>query len=165
MPGIGSGTAAILSLQITRKLGDSGFMILIGSISTANFILSLITLQALNKARNGSIVAIQSLLDSITLNEVFLFILTALISGAIASIFTLNIGKIFSKLITKINYKILIITIVSLIFILAFILSGYLGIIILIVSTLIGIIPATVKAARVHSMGCLILPVIFYFVL
>jgi putative membrane protein len=165
LPGIGSGTAAVLSLQITRKLGDSGFMILIGSISTANFILSLITFQALNKARNGSIVAIQSLLNSITLNEVFLFILTALIAGSIASIFTLKIGKFFSKFITKINYKILIISIVSSIFILAYILSGYLGIVILIVSTFIGIIPAIVKAARVHSMGCLILPVIFYFVL
>jgi putative membrane protein len=165
LPGIGSGTAAVLSLQITRKLGDSGFMILIGSISTANFVLSLISLQALDKARNGSIVAIKALLENITLNEVYLFILVALISGAIASVFTLKIGEFFSKFITRINYKMLVSLIIILITILAFILSGFYGLIILLVSTMIGIIPAIVKIARVHSMGCLLLPVILFFVL
>lgn len=35
-PGLGSAQAAVISMQITPNLGDHGFMILIGSINTAN---------------------------------------------------------------------------------------------------------------------------------
>ena len=36
-PGLGAAQAAVISMQITRKLGDYGFMVLMGSINTVNF--------------------------------------------------------------------------------------------------------------------------------
>ncbi len=165
LPGIGAATAAIISLQITRKLGDNGFMILMGSINTVNFILSILTFQAIDKARNGSIVAVKELLGTITGEHVLIFLATVLISGGIAAILTLRIGKVFSKYISKINYKLLVWSVITMIILLTFILTGVKGILIIIVSTAIGIIPAIIKVTRVHAMGCLLLPVIFYFIL
>jgi len=71
-PGLGAAQAAVISMQITRKLGDHGFLILIGSINTVNFILSISTLYVLGKARNGSIVAIAQLLEGIEINILFI---------------------------------------------------------------------------------------------
>lgn len=164
-PGLGAAQAAVLSMQITPDLGDHGFMVLIGSINTANFTMSLATLYVLNKARNGSIVAISKLIESFNLNHIIIFLFTALIAGSMAVFLALKIGKIFSKLITKINYKKLVILIISFIIILTIILTGPLGFFILIISTFIGIIPALVKTTRTHGMGCLLLPVIIYFIL
>lgn len=165
MPGLGAATAAVISMQITRKLGDHGFMILMGSINTVNFVLSMVTLHVLEKARNGSIIAVSQLMNNINISHIVIFLCAALIAGSVSVYLALKIGNIFSKIITLINYKRLVIFIICFIVILTFFLTGALGFFILIVSTSLGIIPAIVKVTRTHSMGCLILPVILYFVL
>ena len=164
-PGLGAAQAAVISMQITRKLGDHGFMILIGSINTVNFILSISALYAIDKARNGSIVAISQLMTGIDLKISALFLAATLVSGAASVYITLKIAKVFSRLMNKINYRTLVIIIILFITALAILLSGPLGLLVLAVSTAVGIIPAEVKVTRTHSMGCLLLPVILYFLL
>lgn len=163
-PGLGSAQAAIISMQITRKLGDYGFMILIGSINTVNFLLSLVTLLVLNKARNGAIIAVSKLIK-VDVPLVIIFLLSALIAGSASVFLALNIAKGFSKLITKVNYQFVVISIIVLIIVFAIVLSGFIGLIILIVSSAIGLIPAITKTSRTHAMGCLLLPVILFFLL
>jgi len=165
MPGLGASTAAVISMQITRKLGDHGFMVLMGAIGTTNFILSMVTLHVLNKARNGAIITVQTLLDPITPLMIALFLSVVLITGSIGVFLTLKIGKVFSRMISKLNYKMLIIGVISFITILVIIMTGPLGFLILATSTALGIIPAKTKITRTHSMGCLLLPVILYFIL
>ena len=164
-PGLGAAQAAVISMQITRKLGDHGFMILIGSINTVNFILSISALYAIDKARNGSIVAISQLMTGIDLKISALFLAATLVSGAASVYITLKIAKVFSRLMNKINYRTLVIIIILFITALAILLSGPLGLLVLAVSTAVGIMPAEVKVTRTHSMGCLLLPVILYFIL
>lgn len=165
LPGLGAATAAVISMQITRKLGDNGFMILMGSIGTVNFILSMATLWMLEKARNGSIIAVQELVEIINLRTIIIFLCATLIAGSISVFLVLKIGKLFSEFITKVNYQKLVIGIILFITFLVAIMTGWLGMIILIVSTGVGIIPAITKITRTHGMGCLLLPVILYFVL
>ncbi len=43
--------------------------------------------------------------------------------------------------------------------------SGIIGLLILVTSTAIGIIPALIGVKRSNAMGCLLLPVILFFVL
>ncbi|MBU0536096.1 MAG: tripartite tricarboxylate transporter permease, partial [Nanoarchaeota archaeon] len=165
-PGLGAAQAAVISMQITRKLGDHGFMILIGSINTVNFILSISALYAIDKARNGSIVAVSQLMpDGISLLTAVLFLAATLVSGAASVYFTLKIARVFSKLMNRINYRKLVIGIILLITVLVAVLTGPIGLLVLIVSTAVGIIPAEVKTTRTHGMGCLLLPVILYFML
>jgi len=49
-------------------------------------------------------------------------------------------------------------------FALTIFLSGKYGILILLVSTSLGIVPPLVGVGRNHLMGCLLLPVILYFI-
>ncbi len=162
LPGLGAAQAAVISMQITRKLGDHGFMILIGSINTVNFVLSLISWLTIGKARNGSVVAITKLIDA-SFEYVLIFLAVTLIVAGLSVIAALSLGNFFAKTISKINYKKLVLFIILFIFIMALFLSGFIGIFVLIVSTAIGIIPAIAKTSRTHAMGCLMLPVILYF--
>jgi putative membrane protein len=165
LPGLGSATAAVISMQITRNLKDKGFMILIGSISTVNFVLSLVAFFVLNRARNGSIIAVQKLINEITILEVLIFLSSALIVGSISVYITLKLGVIFSKIINIINYKKTVIAVIIFITLLVFLISGFLGLFVLLIATAIGIIPAITKITRTHSMGCILLPVILFFIL
>jgi len=164
-PGLGPAQAAILGSQIMGKLGTYSFLILIGSINTVNMVVSLVSLYTINKARNGAVLAIRELLTSIDLNTLIIFLGTILFAGGIATFLALYLTRIFIKLVEKVNYSYLAISVIMLITILVFYFSSWMGLFILVVATAIGIIPNIVNVKRSHSMGCLMLPVILFFIL
>lgn len=165
LPGLGPSQAAIIGQQITKNLGDKGFLILIGALNTVNMVLSFVALHTLNTARNGAIVIITSILKTFTINHLILFLGAALVVAGIATILAIYISKAFSKIIPKVNYKMLCALIILLIVILVSILSGPLGLLVLVVSTFVGMIPQIKSVGKNHLMGCLILPVILYFII
>jgi len=165
LPGLGAATAAVLSLQITRDLGDHGYMLLQGSINTVNFILSLATLLVLGKARNGSVIAIQQLVASVSLAHVLVYLAVTLVAAGCATLLSLWFGRVFARLISTVNYKALVLFIVAFLVVMAFALSSWTGLLVLVVATALGLVPAVVKTARVHAMACLLLPVIVHFLL
>ncbi len=165
LPALGPSQAAILGSSIIGKLSTRGFIVLIGGIDTVNFVLSFISLYLLDKARNGAVVAISKIMGEITINEFILFISIAMISAGIGAILTIYISKIFAKLIQKVNYQKLIISIISLIIFLVLLISGFYGFLILIVGTFIGIIPSLTNTGKNHLMGALMLPVILFYLL
>ncbi|MBW2976598.1 tripartite tricarboxylate transporter permease [Candidatus Woesearchaeota archaeon] len=164
-PGLGPAQAAILGSQIMGKLSNYSFLILIGGINTVNMAVSLVSLYTINKARNGAVLAIREILTTIDLNTLLLFLAAILLAGGIAAFLALYLARIFIKIVEKVNYSMLCIFIIFLITIMAFYFSSWTGLLILIVSTSIGIIPNLVNVKRSHSMGCLMLPVILFFVL
>ncbi|MBU0962347.1 MAG: tripartite tricarboxylate transporter permease, partial [Nanoarchaeota archaeon] len=165
LPGVGSGQAAIVASSFSKEWSKRSWLILIGSIDTITMFLSIVAYYTIQKARNGSIVAISKILKEFTLNDLILFIGVSLIVAFLAVIITLTIAKFASRLMARINYQLTCISIIVLIIILSFVLSGCIGFSVLIVSTLIGVLPALKGVGRTHLMGCLILPVILFFLL
>jgi putative membrane protein len=159
-PGLGPAQAAVLAGQIVRRIDIYSYLILVGGINTVSMILSLITLFTIQKARNGSIIVVQQLLQVIDINMLMLFLAIAMIAGSIATFFTLIISKIFSKVMNKVNYSLLSLIIILFIIFMVFYFSGFIGFIILVVATAIGIIPNVVNISRSISMACLIVPII-----
>lgn len=164
-PGLGAAQAAIIGMQIVGEIGMYAFMILIGGINTVNFVFSLATFYTLEKARNGAIVAVLEIVQSITFNELLILMCAALIAGGIATFLALKITRIFSKMINLINYRMLCISIISLITVLTFVFSGFTGLLVLGTSAALGMIAPAVGVKRSNAMGCLLLPVIFYFLM
>jgi putative membrane protein len=161
-PALGAGMAAAIASQITRKIGDLGFMILAGSISTFNFILSISTFYVLNKARNGSIIALQELISEIAFRELIIVLCSTLIAGSIGVFLCLGISKVFCRVIPAVNYRKLILCIIGFIVSMTLALTGAIGMIVLVASTAVGLIPAIKKTTRTMAMGCLIVPVLGY---
>ncbi len=164
-PGLGAAQAAIIGSQLLRKIEEYSFIVLVGGINTVNFVFSLVTLLALGKARNGAVLAVLEILKEIDLNGMIVFLCTALIAGGIATFLALGITRIFAKYITKVNYQMLCVLVILLIISLVFYFSSWLGLFVLIVSTFIGMIPSFTGVKKSFAMGCLLLPVILFFVL
>jgi len=165
MPGLGAAQAAIIAMQLVGNIGNYAFMILLGGINTVNFTFSLVTFYTLQKARNGAVVAILEIVKEISLEQLLVFLFSALIAGCIATLLALFFARVFSKLVVKVNYRILVIGIISFITLMVIYFSGIVGLLILVTSTAVGIVPALIGVKRSHAMGCLLLPVILFFVL
>ena len=161
-PGLGPAQGAVVANQLFKNISDFGFMIIVGGINTVNFVLSLVTLLVLNKARNGAIIVVSQIMNVVSLNDLLIFSSVALLVGGIATFLAFRITRIFSKIMSKVNYKLLVISIIVMIVGMTFYFSGFLGLLILVTSTAIGIIPGELGVARNHAMGCLLLPVIIY---
>ena len=164
-PGLGPAQAAVVAGQIVGKMGTFGYLVMVGGINTVSMILSLITLFTIEKARNGSIIVVQQLLEKIDLNVLILFLAIALVAGGIAAFLTLYVSKIFSAIMNKVNYSILSILIIAFIGIMVLYFSGFIGFLILAVATFIGLIPNITEVSRSNSMACLLIPIILLNVL
>lgn len=164
MPGLGPSQAAIIGSQLTKKMEREGFLILVGGLNTINIIMSFIALYILDKARNGAIITVSKIMESFSLSNLILFMGVALIVAGIATFLTINLTKIFSKIMSKVNYTKICISIIIMIFGLTIFLSGKYGLLVLLVSSSLGIVPPLIGVGRNHLMGCLLLPVILYFI-
>lgn len=164
-PGMGPAQAAILGSTLVGKTREYMYIVLIGAIGTVSMVFSLITLYTIDKARNGSILVVQKLIGQIDFSMFLLIMTIALIAGAIGVFLTMFFARIFSKVISKVNYAILCISIIIFVSALVFYFTGFLGLFVLCLASAIGIIPGLVNVGRNHAMGCLLLPVILYFVL
>lgn len=165
LPAIGPTQAAIIGSQFCKRLGDKGFLVLVGGIGTVNMALSFVSLYVIGKARNGSIVTMSQILQSFNSNLMVLFLGISLLAACFATFLSVFFASRFSVWICKVNYKILCLSIIIFVALLVFLLSGFVGFLILVLSALIGISPAYIGIGRNHLMGCLILPVILYFFL
>lgn len=164
LPALGPSQAAIIGSQLSKDIGDDGFLILVGGLNTITMGLSVIALYVIDKARNGAIVAVSQLMEGFTITDLIVCLGAMLIVAGISTILTIKITKIFSKIMSKVNYPKICLSIILLIIILTAILSGPLGLLVLLVSTALGIIPPLVGIGRNHLMGSLLLPVILYFI-
>ena len=165
LPGFGNSQAAIAATQVVGDIGDEAFLALVGGINTSNMLISIGTVYMLDKARNGAIVGVKKLLGEVGFQEMLLFLGVALLVGGLATILAINISKIFAKLIVKVKYSHIVYTIIIFITLLTFYFDGFIGLIILTTATVIGITTSFWKVGKNHLMGCLILPVILFFVL
>jgi len=159
-PGLGPAQAGVLSGQIAGKIDIFGYLIMVGGINTVSMVLSLITLFTIEKARNGSIIVVQQLLQSIDANMLILFLCVALIAGGTATFLTLYISKIFSSIMNRLNYSMVSILIIIFVAAMAMYFSGFIGLLILAIATSIGLIPNIVDVSRSNSMACLLIPII-----
>ena len=165
LPGLGPSQAAIIGSQCIRKITVKGFLILVGGLSTVNMVASFITVYLIDKARNGAVITITQIVNEVTRDQFIMFIAASLVTAGIATILALKLTKVFSLGIAKVNYKKLCIGIIMLISILVIILSGFFGAVILIVATFLGMLPPFKNVGRNHLMGCLLLPIILFFLL
>jgi len=164
LPGLGATQSTILTQQaFGKKEGDGReFLISIGAITTCDIVYSILALWLIHNPRSGIAVGVSRLLE-VGLKETLIFISFILISAGIATFITLKMTKISLNFLRKINYQKLCLYTSIFLFILTVIFSGLVGILILIVSIAIGLIPNYLNIRRTYGMGCLIVPCILFF--
>ncbi len=164
MPGLGPSQAAALTSQFA-KFDRKGFIFLLGGLSTSNFVISFVTLYSIQKARNGAVVGISKLIQALSTIDLATLLSVCLVAGGIAALITPFICRRFSSLISRLNYQTICIAVIIFILILVLFMSGFLGLLILVTATALGIV-TNIKGIRKSSMmGCLLVPVMGFFLL
>ncbi|MBI2041106.1 MAG: tripartite tricarboxylate transporter permease [DPANN group archaeon] len=164
LPALGSAQAAVISQAFARKDNEGKeFLIIVGGINTVSAIFVLTTLYLIGRARTGVIAAMKQFLV-LDFNSYIILLAASFAAIGISVILTLKLGRLFANKIQKINYRKLSITILLFISVLVAVFSGWLGLLVLSVSTAIGLLSPLAGCKRIHAMGCLVIPIVLYFI-
>ena len=125
---------------------------------------SFISLYAISKTRTGAAILIQEITKNLNLPTLILIIITITLSGIISFFIVKIISKLIALKITKINYTIISYVTLSILIFIVFLISGFLGIFILLISTLTGIYCISLDVKRTNMMGCLLIPIILLYI-
>jgi len=162
LPGLGSSQTGVLAAQMLKtKMKE--FLIALGGINTANIFFTFLLFYFTGKIRSGAIWAISQITDELTLNDVYMLVIVAIFTSLISAVLTIKIGKYFLRKMKIIDYtKFASFIIISLIF-LVILFSGFVGLLIAITGTFLGLFTIYSGVRRTHLMGFLVLPTILYF--
>jgi putative membrane protein len=162
LPGLGGSQATIISSKVLGELNRKQFLIMNGIINTILMGLSFSVLFIIQKSRTGSAAAISQITE-LTKSDIYLILLIMLIVAIISFFLTKFISIKVSNHINNINYKKVSITVISFLTLLTFLISGFQGFLVLIVSTLLGLTCQYYGIRKGILMGCLLIPTILYY--
>ncbi len=155
-PGLSPSQAAALA-QV-KRMKSARYLVLVGALGTVDVLISLVTLFSLGKARNGAVVIIEQLLGALSKSAFFYLVAVACLAAGLAAISAIYLSKWYAILVENIEYSWISLTVLFLLFAMSFLLSGWLGVLIFLVSTAVGLIAPLTNVSRSHAMGCLLLP-------
>lgn len=164
LPGIGSGHAATIGSEIIPQ-NTKGFLFLVGATNTMIMGLSFVTLYAINKARSGSAAALSEIFEKITLHDLTILLVAAILSGILAAIVGIFISKLCARHLSKLNYTYLTLGTIAVILLFNLIFTNWLGIFVLTISSCLGIFAILSESRRINLMGALIVPAIIYYLI
>ena len=162
LPALGSAQATILAQFFSKKRDAEEFLVIVGGINTVSVLFVLTTLYLINKSRTGVIAVMKQFL-TVDFYSYSILLAASFAATGIAIFLTMVLGRYFANRIWKIKYRMLSLGIFLFIIILIGIFSGILGLFILSVATAVGLLAPKVGVKRIHAMGCLVIPVVAYF--
>lgn len=163
LPGLGAAQAAVIGSEVVTKLNKKGFLVLLGAINTFVMGLSFIALYAISKPRTGAAVFAGKFLTNFALKELILLLAVMLVAGSAAVFLTISLSGFFCKYVLKANYRMLCMIILAFLVVVTLAISGWPGMVVLITASALGIFAIEKGIRRMHLMGCLLVPVILYF--
>ncbi len=165
LPGIGSGHAAVIGSELngSTQKDQKSFLFLVGMIGTVIMALSFVTVYAINRTRSGAAVAVSELLGEMSLNHLMLIIFVVIVSGIVAFFAGIQLARFFSHWIDLVDYRKLSVLIIFLLFAVNLALSNWLGILVLVTSSALGIFCIGSGVRRIQLMGVLLVPTILYY--
>ena len=163
LPGLGASQAALIGQQVTDIQDQREFLFLLGAINTIVMGLSFIALYSIQKTRTGAAVAISKLIPELSFSNLFYILITIVLSGIVAAFITVFLAKLVAKKIHKFNYSKLSLIILVVLLIITIMFTGFLGLLIFITSTALGIATIQLGIKRMHLMGSLLIPTILFY--
>ena len=165
LPGLGGAQATYLVQQVSRKGGVKEFLVAASGVNTANIIFTLVVLYALGKMRSGIVIAIDKIVTNFGFVDLVIFLGVILGAGGIAMLLHIGIGGFLTKKVcgggnfyNKITVGIILLIVVSVIW-----LTGLTGLLVLVLSTIIGLIAPLAGVRRANCMAFFLVPVMLYY--
>ncbi len=162
IPGIGPSQAAFVIRKLAGRLSTEAFLSLIGGINTANLVFSLFVWLAIGKTRTGVAVAIDQLV--VSSSELFWLFSGTVLIGIFFSVVAVGLlARFLVKRIHLIPYKKMNFSVLGMLVLIVWFLTGAYGLVVLVVSSLIGYSAIGFKVKRSHCMAFLIVPTVLLY--
>lgn len=159
LPGLSSATAnTLLTSVVGYDSNPREYILATSAANTVNAFLGLAAFYAISRTRNGVMAAISALEDMPPATAI-------LLAGALAAVGAYLLTILFSRaagLFSGVNVRALNRAVIIFIVMLSFVLCGPFGILVLLLATAVGCVPALVNIRRVYCMGAIMLPVMVY---
>ncbi len=165
-PGIGSAQAAYMVQQVSKRSSSKEFLVAVSGVNTSNIIIPLVVMYTIQKMRSGIVIAVNDILGFFGFQELIILLGVILTAGGIATFLHFKIGIKMARMLSDIdmeNYRKYTILIICFIILIIFLLTGFQGLGIVVLGTLIGLIPPLIGVRRAECMGFFIFPVVLYY--
>ena len=160
VPGIGAAVSTSFMSPIMDE-SKEGFLSAMGGVNTSDIFFSLISLALIEKARSGASVAIQAIGTSSSNQLLFLLLLTFL-AAPVSAYISLNVSDRYVDLLEGLSTDYIAYPVLLLIPVICFLLTGWMGIVVLIAASCIGFVAQRTESRRA-CMAVLIVPTIISF--
>ena len=131
-----------------------------------NAIFGLLALVVNEKTRSGTMAAFSKLINTSQFNEqsVILFLCVILMAALLSYMSTVAIGNNAHRILSKIDYYKLCVTVIFGLAAIVVLLTGLYGLLIFIIATPMGMLAPYMKVRKSNAMGFILLPVMLYFI-
>ncbi len=156
LPGISAAIASVLALPaVPNRDMDRGFIVATSGANTANTVFALFALVALGTPRTGVMVAVDT--TGVPL-DLWVLLPAVLVGAACGFGFVVVIGDWYLRIVGNMEYTRVSIGLLIFLAGLSLAFTGWFGVVVFVVSAVIGLVPTRFGARRVHLMGVLIGP-------
>jgi putative membrane protein len=157
LPAMGASQASVISQKITKG-NERTFLVTHGAINSVVTLASVIALFLISRSRSGVAVAVEQVLGGLNYNNALLIIGFGLVSAGVSVFLAVFFGVKFARLIRKVDYRKISVIIITLLLLEVGFGTGSFGILLLCVSSAIGIVAQTTGIKRSNCMGFLLVP-------
>ena len=159
IPGISAAIAAVAVLvAVPGGSGDRGYIVATSGVDTANTIFALFALAAIGQPRTGVMVAFENAGAPLSLP---VLVCGVVLAGLIGFVLVIVVGDRYLAVVGRTDYWKISVAVLGLLFVLAFLLTGPVGVGVFVLAAAVGMVPVRCRVRRVHLMGVLIGPLIF----
>lgn len=153
-PGLSpSQAASLIPVRSEKK-----FLLILGALGTADVVVSLVTFFALGKTRNGAVVIIDRLVDVVSFDLFLALIASSLFALGFSCLAAWWLSRKFVFVANWCDAKALAAVVLSGLFAVSVVLSGWKGVLVLICGASLGILAQKLGVTKSHLMGCLLIP-------
>ncbi len=177
LPGVTSTAGSVIGTMAGRK-GDRdphssarSFITMVSAVGTSSAVFSLVALAAIGRGRSGAMLAVREVLGSEGLvsgtsqpSAAFALLLLAVFVASLFGYFaTLFLGRSIGRRLAGADLRRMTSVVLAGLVLLVLLFTGIGGALVLVSSTLLGLIPPLIGVSRVHLTGCLLVPIIVFF--
>jgi len=159
-PSLSPSQSIAIIQRLFRIRGTEEFLVMVGALTTADVVVSLVALYTFGNPRSGLSAFVQFLFSSLRFETLMFLIGIVLISLSLSGIVTILIAKSVIKIVQRINYIYLNLLILIILLFIIYVFSGCIGIVIFITSVCLGIITILLDVNVSLLVSVLMIPLI-----
>ena len=161
IPGLSPSIAA-MAVRLGAPSTGEEFLVSISGVNTANAIFSLVALYALGRPRSGAAAAIKEL-TVINFDLLIGMLVMIMLVGFASYIAAIGSARFFAGAISRMNYRRVCLGVLAGLTAMTLAFTGWFGLLIFFMSTVIGMISPLAGIRKTHAMGVLMLPLILHY--